>query len=91
LQKSLDHILEILRVTWWDWWILALNDFIVETLHVSCPKRWVESTKLIKNTSHAPNITLIIVGFILPYFWAGVVRCACLRVKETSFCDFGDI
>jgi len=37
---------------------------------------------LVQHTTQRPNIALIVIGFLVPYFWGGVVGRACLCVCE---------
>lgn len=88
LQKSLDHILEILRVTCGDRWILTFDDFVVETLHICSSKRWIQSAQLIEDTTHAPNIALIVIRLILPHFRTCIVRGPSLGMEKASLSNF---
>jgi hypothetical protein len=83
--------LEILGVTWGDWRELAFNNLVIKAFHISSSEWWVQSAEFIENTTHTPDIALVIVRLILPNFWACVVGSACLSVKKTSFSDFRNI
>ena len=91
LQKRLNHINKILRVTCGDRRILPLNDLVIQALHIGRPKGRVERAQLIEDAAHAPDIALVIIGFVLPDLGTRVVRCASLSVKEPPLCHLGNI
>jgi hypothetical protein len=80
-----------LRVTCGDRRILPLNDLVIQALHVSRPKRRVKRAELIEDAAHAPDVTLVIVGFVLPHLGTSIVWCASLSVKKSSLCYLGNI
>ena len=64
---------------------------MVETFHILGCKRRVECNELVKDTAQGPNITLVIVGFVLPHLGTGVVRSSCLCLKNSCFSNFAHI
>jgi hypothetical protein len=67
------------------------QNFLVKTLHVFCSKGRFQSNCFIKYTSQRPNVTFLIVRLISPYFWTCIIWCPSLGVKQTFFCNFGNI
>ena len=91
LQQVVNDCLQRFGVVRFYWLVSALKYRLVEAVHVLGAERWFQCGHLIENTAQRPNITLAIVGLILPHFWGCVVRCASLRVEHALFCDLGDI
>lgn len=54
----------------------------VETFHSRCSKWRLEGYHFVDDTPETPNISPVVVGFILPNLWTGVVRSACLRAEH---------
>jgi len=91
LQKRLNHINKILRVTCGDRGVLPLNDFVIQALHVSRSKGRVKRAQLIEDAAHAPYVALVIIGFVLPHLGTSIVWCSSLSVKESPLCHLGNI
>ena len=72
-------------------WVLAFNNFFVETLHVICPKWWNKCAHLVQNTSKRPDVTLGVIRHISPNLRAFVIRSSSLSVGETFLNNLGDV
>jgi hypothetical protein len=69
----------------------AFGYFFKETVHVFGPKWRHKSQDLVKDTTKRPDITLAIVGQILPYLWTGVVRCSRLSIQHAILSNFANV
>lgn len=65
--------------------------FHIETFHIRCLERNPTSGHLVNYTAKGPDIGLVVVGFVLPNFRGGVVRCASLGSEETLLDNFRNI
>ena len=48
----------------------------------------MQGTKFVQNAAHRPNITPVIVDFVVPNLWTGVIRSSSLGHGELSFHNF---
>ena len=82
-KQTFDNVAEFSRIVLWKLWIGAREDTIIETLHVFGSEWWVKRAHFIDDATEGPNITLIIIRLLLPYFWTCIIRSACLSIKQS--------
>lgn len=70
---------------------LALDDLLVEALHVIGTERRHESAHLVEDTAEGPDVALAVVRLVAPYLRTRVVRRPRLRIAQAFFYDFGDV
>jgi len=72
-------------------WVLTLDYFLEQSLHVISSEWWYQAAHLVQHTSQAPNVTFDIIGHVFPDLRTRVVRCPCLGVAETFLCNLADV
>ena len=72
-------------------WVRAGEYAVVETLHTFRTEWRIEGTHLINDASERPNVTLLIIRFLLPDFWASIVRRSRLCVQHAILSNFTHI
>lgn len=77
------------------WWEIPWNpvkfpieNCVIKTFHVFCPKRGFKSSHFIDNATQAPDIAFWSVLFVFPYFWGSIVWSTGLSSGKTRFCYF---
>lgn len=58
LQQLLNHEVEVLRVLRWQGWVNALDNFLVESIHVIGPEGRIQCTHFIEDTTYTPEVAL---------------------------------
>ena len=74
-----------------DTWELALEDSLVEAVHVFCPEGRHKRAHLVADATEGPNIRLRVIRQVLPHFWGRIIRSTRLRVEHTLLGDLADI
>ena len=70
-----------------EWVVLSREHLGVETLHGLSPERRHLHYHLVEDTACRPHITPIVVGHVLPNFWAGIIRGSGLGSHHAAFDD----
>ena len=70
---------------------MALDNFLIEPLHIIGVEGRLKSRHLIEDTAQRPYIRFVVVWFIFPDLWRGIVGCACLGIQESLLGDLGDV
>ena len=91
LQALRNNNSQIIREVFGDVRVEALLDFVAQCLHAVCPEWGKQCDHLIDHTAQAPNITFIIVWFVIPNFRACVVRCSCLSSHKAMLSYLRDV
>ena len=69
----------------------ALHHSLIEALHVLGREGRVERYQLVEDTAERPDVTLGVVGFVLPDLWRSVVRRASLGLENARLSHFGNV
>ena len=76
----------------WQLLEVALDQLLEEALHVVGLEGRTECCHLVDDAAEAPDVTLVVVGLVLPDLRRGVVRSASLRVIQAQRVgDFRDV
>ena len=75
----------------WNSWVLTLDHFLEQALHVISSEGRYQTTHLVKHASQAPNITFAIIGHVFPNLRTRIVWRSCLGVAKTFLCYFTDV
>ena len=62
--------------------VRARKDAVVETFHAFCAEWRIERAHLIDNTTEGPNVTLLVIGLLLPDLRTGIVWGSRLGVQH---------
>ena len=63
----------VFRVHGWQGGNAPLRHPLEQLVHVVGSERGLQSAHLIRDATYAPQIALMVIGFVLPDLWAGVV------------------
>lgn len=83
MKHQLDDLLKLLRILLWQLRVRPAQHRVVKPLHAFGPKRWSQCAHLVDNAAKRPNVTLAVIGALLPDFGARVVGRTRLRVQHT--------
>lgn len=86
-----DQVMHLLGICWWNWIIIANNDFSVQRWEISSLERMSQFAHFIKKTSGWPNVTLWSVLFSFPDLWTCIIWCSCLSWTHSLFSYFWHI
>ena len=67
----------------WDLRVLASQNFLVETVHISCLEWWHQAAHLVHDASKRPNVWFQAIWFLSPNLGSSVVRCTSLGVEHS--------
>ena len=79
------------RIAFWNSWVLSFENSVAELLHAVGGERRLESDHLVEDAAERPDVRAVVVRFVLPDLWTGVVRSACLGVDEALLCDLRNV
>ena len=87
-EHPVDQLRQLNRVLLGDRLVFTLDHSLVKSSHVLCLERQVQAGHFVGYATNWPHITLEIVGFIPPYLWWCIVRCARLGIVETILASY---
>ena len=61
---------------------------LVQIVHIGSSKGRVQRQRLVEYASQTPDVTLTIVGLVVPYLGTSIVWRSSLGVQESSLCHF---
>ena len=91
LEHSTDHSLDVGRVLVVYGRVCALEDSLVQSIHVIGSKWWLQRHHFVADTAQGPNVALGSVGLVSPHLWTGIIWGTCLRVKQTLLGYFRNV
>lgn len=89
LEHGLDDLRQVVRKVGSNWWVPSALDLLREHWHARCLERWAQHGHFIQDAPSAPNVTLFIVGLVLPDFWACIIWSTGLSLEEGTLRNFG--
>ena len=91
LQHELDDSCHLLAEVVGNAREFALDDLLVEALHVVRSERRDQGTHLVENAAEGPDVTFAVVGLVAPNLGTCVVGRTRLRIAQAFFDDLTDI
>jgi hypothetical protein len=86
-----DDFCEFIGVDLGDGMVGPSHDVLMKVAHAVSREGRSEGGHLIENTAQGPDVRFVIIRFILPDLWTGIVRCAGLCLNHSMFIDLRHI
>jgi len=91
LQERRDHSGKIAWILCGNFRVYTFGNFCEKTFHVSGCERRIKCSHFVQNSTHRPNVTRLVIGFILPNLRRCIVRRSSLCLQLACLSNFAHI